>query len=1483
MDLVDIDQVLDNLEAELKADEQQSRNAAATAAAAVAVAAAAASVAAVNVGAGETRPLGDGSAGAAKNFVAVSQVFNSLNDYRNNVKSLETELETRESYDWKQTADEQQQQHSRQLEVVDDNDDEEDDEVVDDDDDVDVDDDDDDDAHEDIKKYSEAQAKQTSNNNKSGEELTVSSSESLTTSSCSTFSSGPSPGNITNSEEEEEEQQQQQQQLPKANNGGEQQAQEQEPLVESIAVEDLALGLSSISITTTTTTTSASPSILPGEVTASSALGKVLNELSAETSTELDMPSQQAAKKNHLHDADDDLDTNNSPVEPAPTLDAALGQQQQQQLQPQLQQQQQRAGEEEESQDVAPKRSQPLTFCSTMDEISDTELDSMLQEVEADIEEEQHMEQPAVATTPAAATSSNTNYIHQDMIKIENVDEPDVDDEHAVLEDEDEDADTGATASPATEEESVRILSEQETTSADPMNVDNFSQASTVEFAELRAHETAAPEEEQEGLASPFSSSASDTDSLSGRKLEEEEVEVEEGVVQLEEQEIIGPDTEQRPQRPQTLDLNGGGFQTNAGQTPPPPTADQDQDQSQQLQQQQQQLAAGGEGAEVGAAEENGDDGEADESPIYEAVGYSDPHANLGKVPPIWVPDNMATQCMQCQQKFTMIKRRHHCRACGKVLCSVCCSQRFHLEFANEPESRVCVQCFMILSVRQTAANGIGAGSGAGSGAGGDACISDIYAGAQPAVLPPTPMRTPNPNNPMEYCSTIPPHRQVADAAAAPTPSVIVPVGVLKKTDGSSSNSSSSDGKKGRKRKSVMFSDGIAPGSELASTMEQQWGEAKQPRRGVQRSSNSSGSSQKPPTPGASSSGSGSGSGNGGASSGSSIDTNTTLGLVAQLFRGSIPPTAAAATLQAATAGSQESSAGRNTAQSSPRHKVEVQRSRKLPPSDAQGCCIPSEENSLPPICVGSREGSNLNCDVEYKEVRNDADLIERLQRETLKFILKNNFYVLVKVVNMSCCMNRWVLNFTTSGLHHVGNDELIILLEIKPPPAAAGASVPRDIFQHLFEIYVEAECARSSTQELAFTSPRNANFLGSREHGGFIYIRPTYQCLQGVIVPENPYLVGVLIHRHEVPWAKVLPLRLILRLGAQYRYYPCPLISVRNRESVYGEIAQTIINFLVDFRNYSYSLPAIRGLYIHMEERQTTVIIPRYRQNDVIKAINNATDHILAFAGNFSKVADGHLVCMQNTNDDRSEMYAYSTQAINIQGQPRKITGASFFVLNEALKSSSGLSGKCSIVEDGLMVQIMPAKMEEVRQALRNQTDIEIVCGPIAASDEQSEIVSIKWVDTDREINVGVKSPIDDKPMDGIANMRVHASFNYSNTNYAIRLSDIFIVKCEDWYATNGNNYADITRIAEQLARSASMALLPFLDLLAAAGTNKLALRATLDQENVCYEAGARGSKLPPLYMNALDNHLIATLHGESSGIQDPIILELVFYILNA
>lgn len=189
---------------------------------------------------------------------------------------------------------------------------------------------------------------------------------------------------------------------------------------------------------------------------------------------------------------------------------------------------------------------------------------------------------------------------------------------------------------------------------------------------------------------------------------------------------------------------------------------------------------------------------------------------------------------------------------------------------------------------------------------------------------------------------------------------------------------------------------------------------------------------------------------------------------------------------------------------------------------------------------------------------------------------------------------------------------------------------------------------------EYGFSLAKTSNFLGSKEHGGFLYIRPTFQCLQLLQLPDAPYLFGLLIHRWEIPWAKIFPLRLMLRLGALYRYYPCPLVSVRDRESVYAEIGQTILNLLADFRTFAYTIETIRGMHIHMEARKTSVLIPKNRYDQVIKVLNNSSEHIIAFGADFSKKADGHLVCIQKIDTGDSESMSYTTQAINIQGQER-------------------------------------------------------------------------------------------------------------------------------------------------------------------------------------------------------------------------------------
>ncbi|XP_050532114.1 lateral signaling target protein 2 homolog [Daktulosphaira vitifoliae] len=66
------------------------------------------------------------------------------------------------------------------------------------------------------------------------------------------------------------------------------------------------------------------------------------------------------------------------------------------------------------------------------------------------------------------------------------------------------------------------------------------------------------------------------------------------------------------------------------------------------------------------------------------------------ETPPPWIPDNEAPLCMSCKAIFTVVRRRHHCRNCGKVFCSRCSSNSVPLpRFGHLKPVRVCNRCFI--------------------------------------------------------------------------------------------------------------------------------------------------------------------------------------------------------------------------------------------------------------------------------------------------------------------------------------------------------------------------------------------------------------------------------------------------------------------------------------------------------------------------------------------------------------------------------------------------------------------------------------------------------------------------------------------------------------------------------------------------------------------------------------------------------------------
>ncbi|XP_050190964.1 zinc finger FYVE domain-containing protein 26 isoform X4 [Myiozetetes cayanensis] len=60
-----------------------------------------------------------------------------------------------------------------------------------------------------------------------------------------------------------------------------------------------------------------------------------------------------------------------------------------------------------------------------------------------------------------------------------------------------------------------------------------------------------------------------------------------------------------------------------------------------------------------------------------------------------WIPDETETICMVCKtERFTMFNRRHHCRRCGRLVCSSCSTKKMAVEACRENLSRVCDQCY---------------------------------------------------------------------------------------------------------------------------------------------------------------------------------------------------------------------------------------------------------------------------------------------------------------------------------------------------------------------------------------------------------------------------------------------------------------------------------------------------------------------------------------------------------------------------------------------------------------------------------------------------------------------------------------------------------------------------------------------------------------------------------------------------------------------
>lgn len=780
-----------------------------------------------------------------------------------------------------------------------------------------------------------------------------------------------------------------------------------------------------------------------------------------------------------------------------------------------------------------------------------------------------------------------------------------------------------------------------------------------------------------------------------------------------------------------------------------------------------------------------------------------------GETKPEWVPDHDAPQCSNCAAKFTFTRRRHHCRACGRVFCTGCCNMKSQLKYLDYKEARVCSMCNLAIMQADAFAE-----------------MAQRSAQARPAV-PIENASQASENMEVDPNQMVPPpvEELTQDSAHVLVPSA--PVGEEAREDDVSpgSDEAEADGEVVRTpgRKSVRFSDGTRP---------------KHPE-------------EMPSTP---------------------------------------PP---------------PSRMNRFRRRHGPHN-----RDRNSP-----------DGFHLPPIIIAHGEGGTYAVE-ENPDVNVVAGLLESGGPNPQSFVLNPNLIAHVKILSYA---NRQCWCCWTEGMDGVGQREITLLLERE---GLGDRQLPQDAFTLFGCVFDRARKGKvfNTTDFMPMTMlgmEDGDEMFGNRQNAGFLFVQVTSQpldhleCLKkrnvlnydlGDRRGDNPLrsmLFAVLVQRTEAPWATLFPMRLMLRLGMEMKQYPCPLFSVRKRQPVYHQLGHTIMAILCDFRNFKYRVMSVPGLRVcAASSGGVSIQIPCNRFSDTVKIMNSSNESVLAMGtgtfgpkftlrediGNPADLpCDSHLVCVQDGLNSN-----YHTEVMCMKGSPSTCTGAAFVIFNGSLKSDGNHSAKCAIVEDGIMVQLLPEKMEELRASLRSMEDFSIPLQstlPVTPGNEVSEepdlsemisgkitpTMEVRWVEDDTAFNIGMFSPIDGTAFEGVVGFNVQGRSEQKGRKHTLRWNQVF-------FLASASDPLDMSRLAEQVANGCFLALTPVLQELARHRQHKVSIRVTIHPENVGYVAGSRCEPLPPVCMNALDENLIPTIHNAAANVpaeQEAVIIELLFSIL--
>ncbi|CAK5052846.1 unnamed protein product [Meloidogyne enterolobii] len=894
----------------------------------------------------------------------------------------------------------------------------------------------------------------------------------------------------------------------------------------------------------------------------------------------------------------------------------------------------------------------------------------------------------------------------------------------------------------------------------------------------------------------------------------------------------------------------------------------------------------------------------------------------LGKKKPFWIPDDDCDCCMLCSKGFSIVVRRHHCRACGRVLCSSCCSNKRSLAYDENPSNkhRVCTPCNRTLDRIEEYEKRLN-----------ENLEEEIDGPSTSNAFPSTNQLNSNnddQNKKLEQENLInknpkksllkPPRRDSIDILNKNKEEKEVEInnnegkeeeeggGEVLEEEGknkkenlneecsklptTSTSKLIEEEENITNKKSVKFRDGVHPGQGVETSSKRRkiikpYGKDKDQnlKQSTTESSEEKNKNQNNPYSwliNKESKNSDSESNNS-----SKIQENEENCL---LNNDSSSPSSISSENHQQNNSSENEVAGlENKVYKRPKRISSRTKERKL--LDEQTSLLHINHWR---VCVVTSIAEDMsfqkmdkvidNLLREDEEEGNEEGNNTNNNNPCVVIALRRNFHVKIQFLK-NFKINQQeieILNFTTYGMTTLGVDELMLVIEFKRDRFSVQEQLESAFFNVLEQFeQIYLDCLNSFDDLL--------------DHR--MGIRKLH--LNKLNCPKGPFLLGVLVREEEIAWARCAPLRLLLRLGQFSFQYPTPIVNIIRDQPLFTKdvVQSSVLKVLNDFRGWTYQMTKLFDTSIIVRT------LVESNRNMVAWSLNE-----LSFLNQQLEI-DSHLICEQKNCEDGQQQPQHFSTTIFMKEPNKaiKATSASFVIFDGALKCVGGEKFVVNVVEDGLIIRLQSELMEELVKILLNSTDEDnatfeaINLIQIEGEEEKQQKLIIQYIEgieqqqqqiiNNSDFNFGALiSPIDGLHLGGQFQygLQLQRQFNSMNffqysTEWAIRLATVINMLPGKWPSALQPRFFDA---CEQLAKLVAITLEPFLPGLIALDQLFIAMRIHVDEENVSYET-KHWDVMPDqhfVWTVTLDEQIIPFLYSLCAWVPSSLRVELHMPILS-